>query len=296
MGVSDINAVTLHRPPAARAQRVDGAARIAYACDAQQRSRLQDLYQRAPCRVLFPDVEPGEPPQAVLLTTSGGLTGGDRLALDIEIGAAARATLTTQAAEKLYRAADGEADTRIDVRLRAGSGAWLEWLAQETILFEHARLRRVVEADLAADAQLLAVESIVFGRSAMGEDFTQGQVHDAWRIRRGGRLVWADALRLGGDVGRLRAAPFAFGAARGTATLIYVGDAAAAQLDAVRRDLHETGTGAVRGGATVIDGVLLVRLLAADAGALRGAVMRIAGGLRARLAGLPARLPRVWEC
>ncbi len=296
MGVSDITAVALQRPPAARAQRVDGAARIAYACDAQQRTRLQDLYQRAPCRVLFPDVEAGEPPQAVLLTTSGGLTGGDRLALEIEIGAGARATLTTQAAEKLYRAAEGDADTRIDVRLRAGSGAWLEWLAQETIVFEQARLHRLVEADLAADAQLLAVESIVFGRRAMGEDFTRGQIHDAWRIRRGGRLVWADALRLSGDIGMLRAAPFAFGDARGTATLLYVGDAASAQLDAVREELRELEDDGVRGGATVIDGVLLLRLLAADAVALRRAVMRLAGGLRARVAGLPARLPRVWEC
>lgn len=294
MGVSDITAAALQRPSAARAQRVDGAARIAYGCDAQRQTRLRDLYQRAPCRVLFPDVEAGEPPQAVLLTTSGGLTGGDRLTLDIEIDAGARATLTTQAAEKLYRAADGEADTRIDVRLRAGSGAWLEWLAQETILFEQSRLHRVVEADLADDAQLLAVESIVFGRRAMGEDFTHGQIHDAWRVRRGGRLVWVDALRLGGDIGTLRAAPFAFGDARGTATLIYVGAAAGTQLDAVRSDLRELD--GVHGGATVIDGVLLLRLLAADAVALRRAVMHLAGGLRARLAGLPARLPRVWEC
>lgn len=279
--------------PTGRAQRVDGALRLRYARDENGTTRLADLYQRAPCRVLFPDVERDEPPQAVLLTTSGGLTGGDRLRIEIDIGAGARATLTTQAAEKLYRAADDEADTQIDIALRVGTGAYAEWLAQETILFDRARLRRRLGAELMPGARLLAVESIVFGRRAMDEDYRQGRLHDSWHIRCGGRLVWADALHLNGDIAAQRAAPYGFGKACGSATVLYAGEDAAQQLDAVRTALVET---APDSGATVIDGVLVARLLADDAVQLRHAVATLTTQLRASTAGLPAQLPRVWQC
>lgn len=288
-----------HAPPAlaallpvARAQRVDGALRLAYRRDAAGVTRLADLYQRAPCRVLFPDAEAGEPCQAVLLTTSGGLTGGDRLKMQIEIGAGARATLSTQAAEKLYRAGDGDADTRIDVQLVVGAGAWAEWLAQETILFDHARLRRSFCAELAADAQLLAVESRVFGRGAMNERFEHGLLHEVCRIRRDGRLIWADAQHLAGDLRAVFAARFGFGGSAGSATVVYVAPRASRQLDAVRALL---ATQTVAAAATVIDEVLVVRLLSADVMALRGATIAVAAMLRAA-AGLAARLPQVWYC
>ncbi|HYD98575.1 MAG TPA: urease accessory protein UreD, partial [Alphaproteobacteria bacterium] len=163
-----------------RHQRVDGAARLAYARRGGV-SALADLYQRAPCRLLFPDAGPDEPPQAVLLTTSGGLTGGDRLAVAVEVAASAAATVTAQAAEKLYRA--GEDDCAVDIALTVGPGAWAEWLMQETILFDGARLRRRTAADIAPGGRLLAVESVVFGRAAMGEDFRRGLLHDSWRVR-----------------------------------------------------------------------------------------------------------------
>lgn len=274
-------------------QRVDGAARVAYACGPDGVTRLADLYQRAPCRVLFPDVEPGEPAQAVLLTTSGGLTGGDRLSVDFVVGAGSRATLTTQAAEKLYRASSDEAPARVDIRIEVGAGAWAEYLAQETLLFEGARLRRSLVADVAPGARLLALESVVFGRIAMkGETFEHGLLHDAWRIRRGGRLIWADALHLQGEVGQQRAQPFGFGRARACASLVYVGDDAASLLAPLRERLPQN----LQAAATSFDGLLILRLLADDAAQLREAVVHSAGVLRELAAGLPARLPRVWYC
>lgn len=302
VGIDDLTNMTASPPPlrlrpahvpAVRRQRVDGALRLSYRCDDEGRTRLADLYQRAPCRVLFPDVEHGDATQAVLLTTSGGLTGGDRLSIEIDVGADASATLSTQAAEKLYRALAGEADTRIDVRLTVGARAWAEWLAQETILFDHARLRRLLAIDIAPDAHLLAVESVVFGRSAMDERFEHGLLHDTWKIRRDGRLVWADAQHLGGDLRALFAARFGYDGACGCATLVCVGPRAAAQLGTVRERLAWQS---VEGAATVIDGILIVRLLALDAMALRAATVAIAAALRAAIAELPARLPRVWHC
>ena len=291
-----VNAAPQSAPAASgRAQRVDGALKLRYAADAQGRTRLADLYQRAPCRVLFPQVEPDEPPQAVLLTTSGGLTSGDCLALDIAVDAGARATLTTQAAEKLYRAADtAEADTQIDIRLRLAAGAYAEWFAQETIVFDGARLRRQLTAELSGDARLLAVESLVFGRTAMRETLRSGRIHDGWHIRCDGRLVWADALHLDGDLAALRAKPYGYTSACGSATLVYAGPDAAAQLELARTRL--AAASGIAAGATVVNGVLVLRVLADEATALRAAVIDVAAALRTAVAGLPARLPRVWHC
>lgn len=278
--------------PPVRLQRVDGAARVAFKAG-RGGTVLADLFQRAPARVLFPHVEPDEPPQAVLLTTSGGLTGGDRLRIEVEVGPGAAATVTTQAAERLYRARPGEGHAQVEVGVQVGAGAWAEWLAQETILFDGARLRRLFAADVAEGGRLLAVESIVLGRTAHGERFRTGLLHDSWRIRRNGRLVWADAMHLHGDIGGLLNAPFGFGEATACATLLYVGDDAGQHLERVREVLAGAG---VQGGATSFDGLLVVRVLAGTDPAMRGAVIAVAASLRAAAAGLPARLPRVWHC
>lgn len=283
-------------PGPTRLQRVDGAARIAFKAAPGGATVLDDLYQRAPARVLFPDVDRGEPPQAVLLTTSGGLTGGDRLSIDAAVGPGAAATFATQAAEKLYKAREGEGDTHVSVTVSVGPGAWGEWLAQETILFDGARLRRSLTADLAPDARLLATESVVLGRAMHGESLRTGFLHDSWRVRRGGRLVWADALTLSGDIPGLLAQPFGFGGAIACGTLLYAGPDAASHLDRARDLLAPCLGDGLAGGATCLDGLLVVRLLADSAITLRRGTMAVASGLRAAAGGLPARLPRVWTC
>jgi urease accessory protein len=274
-------------------QRLDGEARIVFRASPDRRTELADLYQRAPCRVLFPETETDEPTQAVLLTTSGGLTGGDRTRVTVTVGADAQATVTTQAAEKIYRALPGSGDALVQVGMRVDDGAWAEWLAQETIVFEGSRLRRLFNAEVASRGRLLAVESIVFGRTAMGESFDTGMLHDAWRIRRGGKLIWADALHLDGNVRRLRAAPFGFGTSVACSTVLYVGEDAARQLDEVRGLLSPSP---LLHGATSLDGIVLARIMAEDAVELRATVMKLIAGIRWSAAFLPARLPRVWHC
>lgn len=274
-------------------QRVDGEARIAFRRDGGGRTLLADLYQRAPCRVMFPETEPDEPPQAVLLTTSGGLTGGDRTNVAITLAPGAQATLTTQAAEKIYRALPASGDARVQVKMQVGPAAWAEWLAQETIVFEGSRLRRSFAADVAPDGRLLAVESIVFGRTAMGEHFDTGLLHDAWRIARGGKLIWADALHLEGDVRQLRNAPFGFGTSVACATVLYVSADATQQLAGAREILGQCPLAC---GATSLDGVMVLRIMANDAVQLRAVVMQLIAEIRRAAAALPARLPRVWHC
>jgi urease accessory protein len=283
-------AAELEAPPP---QRASGTARIRFASAPDGRTGLRDLFQRAPCRALFPCPEPGDLTQVVLLTTTGGLTGGDRLRIDVELGDGAQASATTQAAEKIYRALPGEEPVSIQTGFRLGAGAWGEWLAQETILFADARLRRRFAADVAPSARLLAVESFVFGRIARGERFDRGLLQDSWRIRRDGRLIWADGIHLDGDIAGVRAAPFGFGTGVAAATVVYVASDANHYIHEVRRVLKCHGD---IGTATTFDGLLVVRLIADEVISLRSAVMALASGIRHWAARLPARMPRVWSC
>jgi urease accessory protein len=149
-------------------------------------------------RVLFPDPLDDPMPAAVLINTAGGLVGGDAITVRAGVGARAAARLTSQAAERVYRSAG--ATTSVEAKLVVARDAWLEWLPNETILFDAARLERKLTIVLAPGARCLAAELTVFGRRARGERFARGLLHDRWEIRRHGRLVWTDALRLAGDV------------------------------------------------------------------------------------------------
>jgi urease accessory protein len=275
--------------PSARLERGDGAAEIGLVRRGAV-TALRHLFQHAPYRVLFPRAAPGDLPVAALLTTSGGLAGGDRLRLQVSIGAGAGATLTTAAAEKVYRSLGPDVASAVTIEI--GEGGWLEYLPQETILFDGARLVRRLEARLTPSARLLAAEMLVFGRAAHGERFTRGLLHEAWRLGIGDRLVWADALRLEGDVAARLDAPFGLAGARALATVLYAGADAAAHLP-LARDLAEGAD--CRGAATLVNGVLLARFFGPDAADVRRGVIRYVCALRREAAGLPAAMPRLWS-
>jgi urease accessory protein len=270
-------------PSAPALERGRGAAEIAFARDAAGATRLAHLYQQAPCRVLFPRPEPGDPPLAALLTTSGGLTGGDAVRIAIAWQPGAAATITTAAAEKIYRSLGP--DARASVALRLAEEACGEWLPQETILFDGARLCRRLIFDLAPSARLLACETLVFGRAARGERLTRGRLFESWAVRRDGRLIWADALVLDGDIRARLDDPHAFGGGAAFATALYAGPEAAALL--------ETARACADGAASLVGGVLLARFLGADAAAVRRALAACLSDLR-RALGRRADLPRLW--
>ncbi len=187
-------------------------------------TRRGDLHESGSLRVRFPSPEQ-EGLSGVFVNTAGGIAGGDRFDIDITAGEGARLTLTTAAAEKVYRAPGPAA--QLDIALKAAAGAHLAWLPQETILFDRARIVRRIDIDLAEDASLLLCEIVVFGRAAMGEKMLHGEFVDRWRLRRGGRLVFAETVRLDGDIGEKLARPAIAngGVAIGTA-LIVPGDEA----------------------------------------------------------------------
>lgn len=284
------------RPRAPRVsplQRADGAAEIGFARRDDGATALAHLFQSDPCRVLFPREEAGDPPQAAIVTLSGGLTDGDRVRVAVEIRDGATATVTTQAAEKIYRASTYAEDCVVDVALAARAEATLEWLPQETIVFDGARLRRRTVVDLAPDARLLACEMVALGRTASGERFTHGLVLDSWRIRRDGSPIWADALRLDG------APPSGlsgFGDATALAMAVYAAPDATTRLDAAREalDAIEAALPDLRAGVTAVNGILVARFLGAPR-PVRLGVARLIAKLRSICLGLPERLPRVWH-
>jgi urease accessory protein len=270
---------------------VDGRAEIGFAWRDGQ-TRLAHLFQHEPLRVLFPAPASGDIPQAALVTTSGGLVGGDHLTIAITAEANAAAMAVAQAAEKVYRST-GE-DCVISVDLRVDDGAWLEYLPQETILFDGARLRRQTNIDVHPSARLLAGEILVFGRIGRGERMQSGFIRDAWKVSIGGRLTWADALRLEGDMVAQLDHPAGLGGDASMATAVYVGADVADHLE-YGRAFFEPGTDGVIGGVSLVNGVAIARWIGADAQALRKSFADYWAGLRARIMGYPAKLPRLWD-
>ncbi|HEX3882503.1 MAG TPA: urease accessory protein UreD [Stellaceae bacterium] len=237
--------------------------------------------------MLFPG---GDLPTAAIVTTSGGLVAGDRIGVRVSVEAGAAAHVTASAAEKIYRSTG--ATTVVDQHLAVGAAARLEFLPPETILFDAARLRRATTVELGEGARFLGGGIIVFGRRARGEGFTEGLLRDVWEVRRGGRLVWGDALQVAGDVAAIMADPACFDGAAACATLILAAPCAAALIDGAR-DVQARS--AVRAGVTVVHGLLVARWLGPDAMALRRAYADLACHLREAAMGLPPRLPALWH-
>jgi urease accessory protein len=268
-------------------QRATGELRVSFKLRGEL-TVLDDLRQVGCLKLLFPRVETEEWTSAVMLNTSGGVAGGDRLDGVFELREGARVTVTAQAAERFYRALPGSDAALVRNRLHVAAGACLEWLPQETILFDRCAVDRRLDVELADDAWFLGVESLVFGRAAMGEQVLHARLRDAIRVRRGGRWLLHDAVRLEGDVdAALRRATIG-GGARAVATLVHLAPGAEAALDAVRAAMAEAVDEA---GASAWNGMLVARILAADAAALRRAVIVALQVLRA-----PRPLPRVWLC
>jgi urease accessory protein len=219
-----------------------------------------------------------------MINTAGGVTGGDRFDWRFEVGDGADCVALTQACEKAYRA-DAE-PAQIRVNLAVGAGGRLDWLPQETILFDRARLERRFEADLTDDGRLLVIEAVILGRRAMGETAQGARLIDRWRVRRDGRLIFADAFRLA--PASEATGPARLEGAGAYALVLLLGADAESRLDRVRASLASIDAGA-HGGVSAFDSKLICRILARDGAALRRALLPVMSVLRD--GGAP---PRLW--
>ena len=243
-------------------------------------SRRTRVHEAGSLRVRFPNGGRQDTLDAVIVNTAGGMTGGDCFDVDIKVGAGARLTVTTAAAEKIYRSLGP--DTQIGVKLEVGCGGSLAWLPQETILFDQVRLRRSIDVELARDANLLLAEAAVFGRSAMGETVVSGLFFDRWRVRVDQRLIFAETIRLDGKIAQRLAERAIAGAGAAVASVLKIpgDDQDVATVRAIQQDF----AGEV--GVSAWNGLAVVRLVAADGAALR---RDLTGALTALGAG-----PRLW--
>jgi urease accessory protein len=271
-------------------QRMDGAARVGVVSRAG-RTVLADLYQRSPAKAMLPRIDGEDCREVVFLNTAGGIAGGDRLQYELTASGEASITATTQTAERVYRALGepGEVVTRIT----AHDAATLEWLPQETIVFDRGRLSRRTEIHCEPGARVLAMDWLLLGRAASGETLLTGNIRDEWRVYQGGRLAWADNFRLSGDIAAQGTRPALLDGCTALATILY---AAANTSEHIERARDSLAALPVKAGATCIGGLLICRLAAEAAADLRRAVIPFLRDFRAGLGGLPPSLPKVWAC
>jgi urease accessory protein len=241
---------------------------------------LRDLRQRGSAKVILPHA--GPVPEVVFLNTSGGLTGGDRLSYAVALGDGCRAVATTQTAERAYRAGTGTA--RVQVTLAVGAGGWLNWLPQETILFDESALDRRTRIDLGSGAGCIALESVVLGRAAMGETVRRLAFRDRREIWQDGRPRSVEPVVI--DTGALASGFAGLNGARAIASLVMLAPGAADALAAVRAALSVDG---VMAAASAFDGKLSVRMMAGDGWPLRRQIVAVLTALG------QTPLPRVWQ-
>ena len=247
-------------------QRADAHARASFA-RVGSRTEPERVFETGGLRWRFP--RSTSPCEAVLVNTGGGVVGGDAYRVELRLNQDAEVEATTAAAEKIYRS-DG-APARIESRLTLSARARLIWLPQETLLFDGAALERTLAIEVAGDAELLMVESLVFGRLAMGETSIDASLSDSWRLRRDGKLVFADETRLGHAGATLDRMGVGAGA-RAVATIVAAAPNVEARLFDLRAALAAEGEG-LEAGASAVDGLVVARLLSATPSRLRHALI-----------------------
>lgn len=188
--------------------------------------------------------------QAVLLNTAGGITGGDCFSVNAKAGKGSQLTLTTQAAERAYRSIDAKPG-RLETTLTLGKNAQLDWLPQETILFDGASLSRSLTVNMHETARFLMVEPLIFGRTAMGETLRQADMFDRITVTRGDTLLFADRVKLTGNIQAHLDRPTIAGGACAMATILLAAPDAGRHLDKLRALLPATA-----GASEIRDGLL----------------------------------------
>ncbi len=257
---------------------------------AQTDTRIMDVVQRSPIRIILPRVD-GALKEAVLVNTAGGIAGGDRLEFSVTAIDSASITVSSQAAERVYRALSEPA--RITTCLKARDAGKIAWLPQETIVFNWARIHRVTEIEVSSEAELLALEWLVLGRAAHAEEMTSGYISDSWRVKKDGRLIWADGFRVTDDVFSHLHRKALLSNCKAIGTLIYFGP----DLDTTLESFRDIALSLeCRCAATSLAGLIIVRFAAEVAFDLRSALRSFLRQLSRELGPSPFRVPKMWSC
>lgn len=257
---------------------------------AQRRGITQPIHNlaQAPLKIQRPFHPEGAVCHSVLLHTAGGIVGGDRLTIRARLEPESHALLTTAAASKLYRSNGFEAQQR--VHLDVGAGACVEWLPQESIVFDGAVYRQDLRVELAPDAWWFGWELTRLGRSARGERFVQGNWRSHTEVWRQGQPLWIDRQWLPGNPAWLDS-PHGLHGRSLVGSFAVVGQPIAPELVAEARALWQ-GRGEV--GVTRLMAGMLCRYRGDSTEEARAWMLRVWDLLRQALIQRPACPPRVW--
>src|SRR5262249_18600791 len=239
-------------------QRAKGVCRIAVS-GSEEGNKIVDVFQQSPLRVIFPRIDGVTAKEAVLVNTGGGIAGGDRLECGVTAMAGASVAVTSQTAERVYRALDQPA--RFLTKLKVGAGAKLAWFPHETIVFNWARLHRETEVEISSGSEMVALEWLVFGRAASGEQIMGGEIRDDWRVKKEGRLIWADSFRISEDVFPHLNRKALLSNCKAIATLIHFGPELPKRLELLREISRPLDC---RCAATSVADLIIVRLAAEE--------------------------------
>ena len=271
-------------------QRADGCGRLVLS-GSENGTRIEDVFERSPIRVMFPRNGSCPMEEAVLINTAGGIAGGDRLECSVAALPGASIAVTSQAAEKVYRALYEPA--LVVTRLKAQGSAKLAWLPQETIVFNWARLHRTTEIDLFSGAELLALEWLVLGRAAHGEVVVGGDITDSWRVKKEGRLIWADSFRITDEIFPHVTRKALLANCKAVAILIYFGPYLEKRLDCLREIIPSLGCNCA---ATLVNGLIVVRFAAEEPSDLKFALRSFLQQFGPELGSGPFQVPKMWSC
>jgi urease accessory protein len=271
-------------------QRADGCGRIVLSGSANG-TRIEDVFERSPIRILFPRAGYGPVGEAVIINTAGGIAGGDRLECSVAALPGASIAVTTQAAEKIYRALHEPAQVR--TMLKACDSARLAWLPQETIVFNRARLHRTTEIELFSGSELLALEWLILGRAARGEIVVSGSISDSWYVKKDGRLVWADRFRITDETFAHLNRKALLSNCNAIATLIYFGPDLDERLEFLREIPRSLGCDCAM---TLVAGLIVVRFAAKQSSDLKLALRSFLQQVEPELGSGPFRVPKMWVC
>jgi urease accessory protein len=271
-------------------QRADGSGRMVLG-GSDNGTRIVDVYQRSPIRIMFPSSGGSAVEEAVLINTAGGIAGGDRLEFGVTALANASIAVTSQAAEKVYRALSEPA--RITTKLKVCGGAKLAWLPQETIIFNSARLSRETEIELSSGAELLALEWLVLGRAAHGEEVVGGHITDSWCVRKDSRLIWADSYRATDETFPHLQRKALLSNYKAIGTLIYFGSYLDTRLEFLRDITPSLGCHCA---ATSVGGLIIVRFATEVSSDLKLALRSFLQQFNRELGPGPFRVPKMWSC
>jgi urease accessory protein len=271
-------------------QRATGAGHVALR-GFENGNRIVELFQSNPVRIMFPLGTSGSIEEAVFVNTGGGIAGGDQLEYAVTALDDASIAVTSQTAEKVYRALNVPA--RIRTKLKICATAKLGWLPQETILFDRSRIHRQMEIELTSGSEILALEWLVLGRAAHGEKVTEGQIVDSWRVKKDDRLIWADTFRAQEETFTRLHQRALLSNLRAFGTLVYFGPDLDTRLEFVRDVASSLQCSCA---ATIVNGLMIVRIGAAMALDLKLSLCSFLPQFARQTSTGAFSVPKMWSC